>query len=301
MYTGSATGLPSNCDELARLVEPDERRRKPVRCPQQMKRPRGRRRTRAWARAAGERTRRRRGPRTNRSHRCDPAADPAGLHDYRGGHDGDRLNEDVPVPNVCQFMRKHALELRGRERLQEAAADRDRRAARTAAGRTGSRKAVAHDVQARLGRRPPAPRAARRSSGALPPRRAGAPARRRARGRPGRRTTTSPLRPEGPRTRRSGTGRSRSSSQPIPPRSAQITKKSAQTLRRFRAIEQPARTRLRRSSSVSPRGGQSGSGASQRLEQWSEAMFCRGTRMWPFSSMCATSSTKQYAVSTPSW
>ena len=24
--------------------------------------------------------------------------------------------------------------------------------------------------------------------------------------------------------------------------------------------------------------------ASQRLEQWSEATFCNGTRMWPFSS-----------------
>ena len=32
-------------------------------------------------------------------------------------------------------------------------------------------------------------------------------------------------------------------------------------------------------------------GASQRLEQWSEAMFWSGTRMCPLSSMCATSST----------
>src|SRR5262249_43648928 len=56
------------------------------------------------------------------------------------------------------------------------------------------------------------------------------------------------------------------------------------------------------SSSSRPRGGQSSfCGASQRLEQWSEAMFWRGTRMCPFSSMWATSSTKQYAVSTPSW
>ena len=43
-------------------------------------------------------------------------------------------------------------------------------------------------------------------------------------------------------------------------------------------------------SSPSPLGGQSGSGASQRLEQWSEAMFCSGIRMWLFSSMWATSS-----------
>ena len=50
-----------------------------------------------------------------------------------------------------------------------------------------------------------------------------------------------------------------------------------------------------------PRGGQSGSGASQRLVQWRDAMFWRGIRMWPFSSMCATSSTAQYAVRTPSW
>ena len=27
------------------------------------------------------------------------------------------------------------------------------------------------------------------------------------------------------------------------------------------------------------------------LEQWSDTMFWRGTRMWPLSSMCATSST----------
>ena len=46
------------------------------------------------------------------------------------------------------------------------------------------------------------------------------------------------------------------------------------------------------SSSSSPRGGQSSFGcASQRLEQWSDAMFCSGTRMCPFSSMWATSST----------
>ena len=49
--------------------------------------------------------------------------------------------------------------------------------------------------------------------------------------------------------------------------------------------------RRSRSSSASPRGGQSGSGASQRLEQWREAMFWSGIRMCPFSSMCATSST----------
>ena len=40
-----------------------------------------------------------------------------------------------------------------------------------------------------------------------------------------------------------------------------------------------------------PCGGQSGSGASQRLEQWSDATFCSGIRMWPLSSMWATSST----------
>src|SRR5204862_7326863 len=46
------------------------------------------------------------------------------------------------------------------------------------------------------------------------------------------------------------------------------------------------------SSSSRPRGGQSSfCGASQRLEQWREAMFWSGTRMWPFSSMWATSST----------
>src|SRR6266705_2093878 len=39
-----------------------------------------------------------------------------------------------------------------------------------------------------------------------------------------------------------------------------------------------------------PRGGQSGSGASHRLEQCSEATFCNGIRIWPFSSTCATSS-----------
>src|SRR5262249_30257894 len=55
------------------------------------------------------------------------------------------------------------------------------------------------------------------------------------------------------------------------------------------------------SSSASPCGGQSGSGASQRLEQCREAMFCSGIRMCHFSSMWATSPTYQYAVSTPSW
>src|SRR5581483_6253816 len=45
------------------------------------------------------------------------------------------------------------------------------------------------------------------------------------------------------------------------------------------------------SSSASPRGGQSGSGASQRLEQCREATFCSGMRMCPLSSTCATSST----------
>ena len=37
-------------------------------------------------------------------------------------------------------------------------------------------------------------------------------------------------------------------------------------------------------------GGQSGSGASHRLEQWRDATFCSGIRMWPFSSTWATSS-----------
>ena len=53
-------------------------------------------------------------------------------------------------------------------------------------------------------------------------------------------------------------------------------------------------TRRRRSSpssSARARGGQSGSGASQRLEQWREATFWSGIRMCPFSSTCATSST----------
>ena len=45
------------------------------------------------------------------------------------------------------------------------------------------------------------------------------------------------------------------------------------------------------SSSASPCGGQSGSGASQRLEQWSDAMFWSGMRMCPLSSIWATSST----------
>ena len=70
------------------------------------------------------------------------------------------------------------------------------------------------------------------------------------------------------------------------------------------------RRRTRRSSLVvavvavvvsSPRGGQSGSGASQRLEQCSDATFWSGTRMCPLSSMWGTSSIEQYAVSTPSW
>jgi len=47
------------------------------------------------------------------------------------------------------------------------------------------------------------------------------------------------------------------------------------------------------SSSASPRGGQSGSGASHRLEQCSEATFCSGMRMCPFSSTWATSSIRQ--------
>ena len=86
--------------------------------------------------------------------------------------------------------------------------------------------------------------------------------------------------------------------QPANARTPQIPTRSSQALRMFRAAisatpyGSSGSPSLRPSSSSSPRGGQSSfCGASQRLEQWSEAMFCSGTRMWPFSSMCATSST----------
>ena len=114
VYTGSATGLAL---ELRRARSPGRAGRAPTRARAVT------RSSNAAARSAsnsrfGESSRWTNaeaiGPRTNRSHRAEPAADPARLDDHRGGDDGDRLDEDVPVPDVCQFVREHALELRRR-------------------------------------------------------------------------------------------------------------------------------------------------------------------------------------------
>ena len=62
--------------------------------------------------------------------------------------------------------------------------------------------------------------------------------------------------------------------------------------------QHPVRRRRRRGRRGRPRPGRAAAvrlGRSQRLEQWSEATFCSGTRMWPFSSMWGTSSIEQYA------
>ena len=75
-----------------------------------------------------------------------------------------------------------------------------------------------------------------------------------------------------------------------------------QVLRMFRLLESPRPWSYRPVGLVgqSARGQSSRSGASQRLVQWIDATFWIGTRMWPFSSMWTTSSTRQYAVRSPS-
>ena len=80
-----------------------------------------------------------------------PAADAAQLDERRGEHDGGRLDDDVAVPDVRELVREHALELGGRARRDAAGADRERGAARAAAGRERARQPVRDQIQPRLG------------------------------------------------------------------------------------------------------------------------------------------------------
>ena len=111
--------------------------------------------------------------------------------------------------------------------------------------------------------------------------------------RSGRRTSRAPPRagrPSRRRAARAGTRRAASRRSPCEPAGTRKMSQALSEIPRDRdARRKPAyasSSRSSESSSARPCGGQSGSGASQRLEQWREAMFCSGIRMCPFSSMC---------------
>ncbi len=236
------------------------------------------------------------GPSTKRNARCRNPPQ-AGRLDERG-------REHRPRPTAPG--RRGAAGARARARRSPRARPARRRpaarretasagaAARAAAGREGPRIAVREEIEPRLhhagpGRQPLDRRMERRRL-ALDAARVRRPSPSRS-GRVRVRT-----RPPGARSsRRTG---SRAGSRRAASRAGQDavgTAKTSQAFARFRqrraagAFTPRRRRRPRRPRG--PRGGQSGSGASQRLEQWSEAMFWSGMRMWPFSSMCATSST----------
>ena len=79
----------------------------------------------------------------------EPAADPARLDQEPGQHGHGRLNEDVSVPDVNQFVGNDPLELRGLGCCQEPGADRERRAVRPTARCKGSRMGVCDQIQPR--------------------------------------------------------------------------------------------------------------------------------------------------------
>ena len=142
---------------------------------------------------------------------------------------------------------------------------------------------------------PATPPAAGPSRGGPGTRRAAPRARRPSQGRSGRRTSTRRRRRAAPKKTTSETRRKPPNGQAIAASTAQPPAIKSHALRMFQPTTSRTRTSASSgcSSSSNPRGGQSGSGASQRLEQWSEAMFWSGIRMCPFSSRCATSSSRQ--------
>ena len=186
-----------------------------------------------------------------------------------------------------ELVREDALELRRRRRPRRPrlTAIAEAPGPRPTASARGCRR---QEEQLRFRNVPRARRAARRSSGRRAPPRSAARGHRASRGRRGRRTSTAPSRKE--RLQKTNLVRSRNppSDQPSPAENAQpATKQRGQTLSPFARPRRVAALYVRRPARPRrPRGGQSGSGASQRLEQWRDAMFWSGTRMWPFSSMC---------------
>ena len=191
---------------------------------------------------------------------------------------------------------------RGRPRAPPARADRDEPARDgepelrgPRPGRERAREAVREQVELRQRDAAPGGEPLDGRVQRAAPRRPAARGRRRARARPGPRTSSRRARAAARRRRRLDAPRR----PPIHQPSAANTATSAE--QQEHALSSCARRGARGpqplyvssspgSSSASPRGGQSGSGASQRLEQWREAMFWSGIRMCPFSSMWATSS-----------
>src|SRR5262249_24657945 len=239
--------------------------------------------------------RRRERPQDEQQAALEEAADPAGLDD-RARQDGDRaLDQDVAVADVGELMGEDALQLRRRRRAEQASASGDCRAAGAAAEGERTRIPVREDVELR--RRYPGARGepldgrvhrrglrARQLAGADHPERdpvdievAGA-------GQEERAEEEDRKQPVVPREQ-GHDPEHRADAEEKQPRLEDVSDAQERAAHVYGSSEP--------SSSARPRGGQSGSGASQRLEQWSEAMFCSGTRMWPFSSMCGTSSTMQ--------
>src|SRR6266511_45527 len=80
----------------------------------------------------------------------EPAADSARLHQRRRDHHRADLDEHVAVADVRDVVREHALELRGRKRLEQTGADDERRRARAAAGGKRPWETVRDQVQLRF-------------------------------------------------------------------------------------------------------------------------------------------------------
>ena len=208
------------------------------------------------------------------------AAEPAGLDERRREEDGERLGEHVEAADVRELVRDHRLELLAADDPQEAGRHGERRAAGPASDDEGPREAVVDQAELRrsdvqLGGDAIGRRAQERVLGERErPRVEHAEQRPVAepvdgdRGAEGaeREQRRAPFAADQP----ADAGRER--------REEPDQDEGLEEVRRDPAAHYPSSSRSSPSLS-SPRGGQSGSGASQRLEQCSDATFWSGTRM----------------------
>ena len=257
-------------DELGSLVEAHQCVRKPVRRLAKLCRPA----------VSGEFPSRRQeslnrrgchGPEDEEERPLKPAAEPAQLEQRRGDDGRGGLHENVPSLRVCDLVREHTLELGRRQRNEKARAHGDGLSAAAAAGRERLRVRIADQVK-------PRSRHVRTCceplDGCHVERSFSLRERTRA-DETERHTVRVPV------DRRSGqkAAEDEDRKEPItadrPPEGAEERACADEKEPSLDDVERGGRSQLSssRSSSAKPRGGQSGSGASQRLVQWREAMF----------------------------
>ena len=210
-------------------------------------------------------------------------------------HHREGLHEDVPAAHVRGLVGEHAFEARPaaarRGPVDTATAEPfgPRPQAGPADTRPGSGRASAAGSRA-------SPTVHRRSIAGSDPPRARTRERRAFRAEPGRRMHR-PRARRGARRRRRSTRSGAAERPPTAPKPAATISVSSHAFARLRAAaSRSIRSGVVVAEAVAVVLAQAARPVrlSQRLEQWSEATFCSGTRMWPFSSMWGTSSIERY-------